>query len=191
MSCLDPNRAFRINRPFKETSIDRQTMAEFQKRREARTRSHFDQLNANGPLHVILIACSASKLDHPAPAKDLYTGELFQKSKAYAEVTRHPYYILSARYGLLEPDKTITPYNFTLKTLRQRERLAWAIRVADSIVWHVPAGSALTILAGNDYAASLESILTRKAFTINRPLKGLAIGQQQQKLIALIREVNN
>jgi len=129
--------------------------------------------------------------DHPAPAKDLYTGELFKKSKAYAEVTRHPYYILSARYGLLEPDKTITPYNFTLKTLRQRERLAWAIRVADSIVWHVPAGSALTILAGNDYAASLESILTRKAFTINRPLKGLPIGQQQQKLIALIREVNN
>lgn len=191
MSCLDPNRPFRHRRPFKETPADLQALIQSRQREQTRITNHFQELNANGPQHVILIACSAGKLDHPAPAKNLYTGELFKKSKAYAEATGRPYYILSARYGFLEPDKTIPPYNFTLKSLRQRERQAWATRVVDSIVWQVPAGSTITILAGNDYAEPLESILTRTGFAINRPLKGLGIGQQQQKLIALIREANN
>ncbi len=191
MSCLDPNRAFRINRPFKETAIDRKTMAEFQKRHQARITNHFQELNAAGPSHVILIACSGSKLDHPAPAKDLYTGQLFKKSKAYAEASRRPYFILSAFHHLLEPNQTIAPYNFTLKHQRERQRQAWATRVTSSIIWRVPAGSTITILAGNDYAEPLESLLTRQGFTINRPLKGLGIGQQQQKLIALITEANN
>jgi hypothetical protein len=174
-------------RLFKTAHDDRQTLLEFQERHKTRITNHFQQLNANGPAQVILIACSAGKLDHPAPAKELYTGELFKKSKAYAEQTGYPYYILSACHGLLEPNETITPYNFTLKNQRQREREAWATRVVSSIVWKVPAGSTITILAGNDYADPMEIPLTQKGFIINRPLKGLAIGQQQQKLIALVR----
>lgn len=176
---------------FKTAHDDRRTMVEFQRRQEARIRKHFEELNAEGPGHVILIACSGSKLDHPAPAKELYTGELFKKSKAYAEQTGRPYFILSACHGLVKPNQEIAPYNFTLKKQRQREREGWATRVASSIVWEVPAGSTITILAGNDYAEPLESILTRQGFTINRPLKGLGIGQQQQKLIALTQEAKN
>jgi hypothetical protein len=66
-----------------------------------------------------VIACGAAKLDHPAAARDLYVGTLFrhtltcvEANAAYDEreglVTR--VLVLSARYGLVELDRVIAPY---------------------------------------------------------------------------------
>jgi cytoplasmic iron level regulating protein YaaA (DUF328/UPF0246 family) len=114
------------------------------------------------------------------------TGKLFKKCRAYAQNSATPYYILSALHGFLRPDDIIRPYNFTLKRLTHRERQAWGSRVVDSIVWNVPASSTVTLLAGNYYAESIECALTQKGFTIHCPLKGFAIGKQQQRLVALL-----
>jgi cytoplasmic iron level regulating protein YaaA (DUF328/UPF0246 family) len=135
-------------------------------------------LNEAGPIHVTLIACSATKLNHAAAAQHLYAGELFKKSKAFAETSGKPYFILSALHGLVEPDRIIAPYNVTLKTKRKREREAWGNRVVKDIAWNVPAASTITLLAGSDYATQIEGPLKSKGFTVIRPLEGLSIGQQ-------------
>lgn len=35
-------------------------------------------------VRVVLVGCSAAKLEKPAPARDLYTSPLFRKARAYA-----------------------------------------------------------------------------------------------------------
>jgi hypothetical protein len=41
-------------------------------------------------------------------------------------------------------------------------------------------------LAGNDYCDPIETKLKETGFKVIRPLKGLAIGKQQQELIRLL-----
>ena len=79
---------------------------------------------------IALLSCVSKKLDHPAPAAELYTSPLFRLSLAYARQL-HPdaIHILSARYGLVDLDEVIVPYDVTLNTMPAAERRAWAQRV--------------------------------------------------------------
>ena len=52
----------------------------------------------------VLVGCVKSKLDHPAPARDLYTSALFRKARAHAEATGGPWFVLSAEHGLHLPN---------------------------------------------------------------------------------------
>lgn len=66
-----------------------------------------------------MIPCGAEKLDHAAPARDLYVGTMFRHTlAAVAANASHDeqdgyatrILILSARYGLVELDTVIAPY---------------------------------------------------------------------------------
>lgn len=67
-----------------------------------------------------VIPCSAAKLDHAAPARDLYTGTMFRHTLANVErmaavdnaegLGPARVLILSARYGLIDLDTVIEPY---------------------------------------------------------------------------------
>ncbi|MBR6091375.1 MAG: hypothetical protein IKQ09_00980 [Bacteroidales bacterium] len=103
---------------------------------------------------VVLISCGSQKATKAVQAKDMYTSTLFKKSYAYA-VQLHPdkIYILSAKYGLLDPNKTIAPYDMTLNKMNSAERKQWANKVLKQMV---AAGLDLendefTILAGKKY----------------------------------------
>jgi len=67
-----------------------------------------------------VIPCSGRKTDHPAPARDLYTGVMFTHTlaAATAEVTwcqanagNAQVLILSARHGLIRPIDVLAPYD--------------------------------------------------------------------------------
>jgi hypothetical protein len=60
---------------------------------------------------IILIACSRSKLSHPAPAREFYTGQLFKCALKFVDHFNVPFYILSAKYGWLLPEEIVEPYN--------------------------------------------------------------------------------
>jgi N12 class adenine-specific DNA methylase/2'-5' RNA ligase len=185
-SDLDVNRPFR-KRKYEETPLDAKTLALFRAKKAAEVGAHFKELNADGPKHITLIACGATKLDHAAPAKLLYSGDLFQKSKAYAEQHTDGFFILSAQHGLVKPDQVLEPYDKTLQNMNVRERAGWGAQVFKDAVWNIPSGSRITLLAGNDYAAHIESRLKAAGFTVDRPLQGLGIGQQKQKLIEMTK----
>lgn len=90
------------------------------------------------PSTVVLISCSKSKLAKKAPARDLYTGRLFRKAVSWAEKQGYNWYVVSALYGLVHPDHSLEPYDFTLKQLRVRERESWAhMVVAAELTKHV------------------------------------------------------
>lgn len=65
-------------------------------------------------MRVAIIGCGAAKLDHRAPARDLYTGSLFVAARRDVEERAVPYRILSARYGLVRPWDVIAPYDLTI-----------------------------------------------------------------------------
>lgn len=63
----------------------------------------------------LIIPCGADKLDHAAPARDLYCGSMFRSSlaavQAEAADTEATILILSALHGLITLDTVLEPYN--------------------------------------------------------------------------------
>ena len=91
---------------------------------------------ASGP--VVLISCSSRKIK-PKPgqtieAKDLYCSSLFNKAWEYAKQLKPSrIFILSAKYGLLEPTDKIAHYDKSLVKAGVAERKQWACAVIASI----------------------------------------------------------
>lgn len=139
-----------------------------------------------GPLTVGLVACGKGKVDHAAPAGELYTGDLFRKAYAHALATCDRVFILSARHNLVHPLEELEPYERTLRDLDTAQRKAWGAVTEGQLRWALrdelvdpERDVTVMVLAGNDYtepllAAGLESWPTE----VVRPLKGLGIGQQ-------------
>jgi hypothetical protein len=92
------------------------------------------------PLHLFVVACGAAKLDHPAPARDLYTGahfryvlagverEAVRTAQACQVDTR--VLILSAEHGLVDLDTELAPYDRTITDVRS----VGVYRIADQLV---------------------------------------------------------
>ena len=81
------------------------------------------------PNTVYLISCVSKKRATPGKARDLYTSDWFLKARDYVEITRSPWFILSAEHGLVPPDLILAPYERTLNAMSALERKAWATRV--------------------------------------------------------------
>lgn len=130
---------------------------------------------------VILVACVAAKQTNPAMAKELYISDWFRKARAYAEreASEGHWYILSAKYGLTNPDKILEPYNLTLKKMKQAERKEWANRVFSELKKLTdPRQDKIVFLAGSDYREPLATLLTQNGYQIEVPMQGLQIGHQ-------------
>ena len=109
-------------------------------------------------MRVGLIGCSASKLDRSAPARELYTGELFKVSVAWLEHFHVPEWgILSAKHGLVMPEQVIEPYDVCLARLPAEERKAWAKRTGEQIGKRWGKYSTIFIvIAGAEYREALD-----------------------------------
>lgn len=128
-------------------------------------------------LTIGVVSCSKSKLDRPAPARELYTSPMFRMSLAYALGCSDVVYIASALHGLVQLDTVIKPYDLKLSTLRKREREAWGLRVSDELLSRHGRGFKLIALAGNDYTQPLRRGLYQRAEIIE-PLAGMQLGQR-------------
>jgi hypothetical protein len=74
-----------------------------------------------------------SKRSYRCAAKDLYFSTLFNTQREYASAISRRWFILSAKYGLLDPETEIEPYEKTLNGARIPEKRAWAEQVAKSL----------------------------------------------------------
>ena len=129
---------------------------------------------------IVLISCVKSKRKYPAKAKGLYTSTLFQSNLQYAyQIKPDAIYILSAKYGLLDLDQIIAPYEMTLNTMTEAEKKGWSRRVLDVLQKKADLKSDLfVILAGMNYRKYLLPELTHYEI----PLEGLSFGRQLQEL---------
>ncbi len=132
--------------------------------------------------HVGLISCGSKKRPSAARAKDLYASALFAKSREFVERRCDSWFILSAKYGLVEPTDIIEPYEETLNTKPRRERDEWSDRIWAVLHQRLTSGDRVTILAGERYRESLVPLMTEYGCHVDVPMKGLGIGRQLQWL---------
>lgn len=85
---------------------------------------------------LILMACSGTKLDHAAPAQDLYQGVMWQSLRANAPGGQLPHVVvLSALYGFVSGSQVIEPYDKLLTPVRSRELEFDLAQFVSSVAW--------------------------------------------------------
>ena len=148
---------------------------------------------------VVLVGCTKSKRSARCPARDMYDpSDLFRLRRAYAEASGRPWAILSARLGVVRPEREIDPYNFTIAQRRARDWVPtlWANAVPQAcfelagrctvmgpggfLVWADPSLT-VEIHAGIDYVRTVELGVVDhyRQVRLTCPTQGLGIGQQK------------
>jgi hypothetical protein len=131
---------------------------------------------------VYLVSCVGEKQGHACKASELYTSQWFMKARAYVQATHCPWFILSAEYGLLAPDRVVEPYNKTLNRMDRSERRQWATHVIAQMDADLPPADRIVILAGKRYREFLIDYLRCRTGRVEVPMEGIAIGKQLQFL---------
>jgi hypothetical protein len=128
-----------------------------------------------------LVGCVKGKTATPAPASELYTSALFRRRREYVERTCDAWYVLSAKHGLVRPDRILKPYDKTLKRASRQERRDWSRGVVRELQQCLGSlnGTVFEIHAGNDYRAyGLVDGLIAGGARVEVPVAGLLLGQQ-------------
>src|ERR1017187_9868924 len=121
---------------------------------------------------IYLVSCVDKKLEHAAPASELYISTWFLKARAYVRTAGGPWYILSAKHHLLDPDRIIEPYNERLKKKPIVARKQWAINVFDSFMKVVEPTDGVVLLAFNEYREFLVPLLRGAGIKLDVPMQG-------------------
>lgn len=137
---------------------------------------------------VALISCGKKKAEAPTLAKDLYLSPRFRTARAIPETRGWGWYVLSALYGLLDPDQIIASYDLTLMGAGRTHRRNWAAKVLRQIENNVEPGTQIIMLAGRDYTEFLAEALREKGYIVDEPLAGLRQGEQLAKLRQMASE---
>jgi hypothetical protein len=115
------------------------------------------------------------------PARELYRSPLWNARRAFAERRTGSWFVLSAKYGLLDPDQPLAPYNVNLADLSARDRLLWAEAVVASLEWRL--GNLqhrnVELHAGESYRRPLTPLLEAAGATVTAPTAAIkGIGNQ-------------
>ena len=131
-----------------------------------------------GAKRIVLVSCVKTKKNETSPASELYISDLFMKTSEYARKIGDSWYILSAKYGLVPPDKIIEPYEKTLNTMGTADQKTWAEEVLIELKDIVSPGDEIIFLAGLRYREHLIPILKEWGCSVEIPMKGLTFGEQ-------------
>jgi len=137
---------------------------------------------------VFLVSCVSKKKPAQLPAKDLYDSPWFKKARAYVESTGSLWFILSAEYGLLEPDRIVAPYEKTLNQMSIRDRRHWSQDVLADLRRILTLDDRVVFLAGMKYREFLDRNVAALCREVEVPMQGLRIGEQLQWLDAQVSQ---
>ena len=104
-------------------------------------------------MRVGLVGCVKSKQSRAAPARELYTSQLFRGRRVWVERTCDRWFVLSAKHGLVEPGRVLAPYDETLTDLPRAARRQWsacAVQALDQALGEV-SGIVFELHAGSAY----------------------------------------
>jgi hypothetical protein len=106
---------------------------------------------------VILIGGGKAQLSEPAAVRDLYASPQFAHRRAQAEASGVPWFVVSGRWGLLDPGDFLAPYSFSFVAQSVNYRRAWGRFVAEQlvVVSSIGRGDVVEIWASAGYAAAL------------------------------------
>ncbi|MFP5219779.1 MAG: DUF6884 domain-containing protein [Actinomycetes bacterium] len=129
---------------------------------------------------VVLVGCVKTKGVRPAAARDLFTSPLFARRRQYAQQLGRPWFVLSAKHALVEPNELLAPYDVYLPEQSPAYRTAWGAWVVERLVALIGPlqGRLVEVHAGSAYIEPLRGPLTSHGARLHAPLAGLAMGEQ-------------
>ena len=142
---------------------------------------------------LLLMACSATKLTHAAPAIDLYRGVMYGTYRANVKALARPHVvILSARHGFIPADTLIEPYEERMTPARADD-IARNLDDVTHMDW--PRARNIMFAGGADYRRVMRSAIHRlvAAGTLDQDVEITettdGIGYQRQQLGAFLRRL--
>lgn len=138
---------------------------------------------------VILVACSKTKHRGPCEARLLYNSPLFKKSRALAEASGSPWLILSAKHGLVHPNRVLQSYDESLDDLDAKDRRIWAKNVLSQLehIAEITPSTKFVGLAGSLYLDPLRV----EGLEVLDVLAGQQIGERLHSLTAWLNRTSS
>ena len=145
---------------------------------------------ANQENQTIIISCGKKK-NHVREcySKDAYIGNSFRLKRKYAELKENPWFILSAKYGLLRPETKINPnYNQTITRKKDVGKLAKLVQSQIPSFPELSRSEKLIFLGPSAYAKALKlMIMNYPRIKFIHLTEGLNQGKSLQKIKDLIK----
>lgn len=129
---------------------------------------------------TVFISCVKKKKPYTTTAENLYDSDFFRSQLSYAKsLNPIKIYILSAKYGVLELNDIVSPYEKTLKTMKVQECYEWGAKVTRQLIdKNFDFDSKVVFLCGAKYRKPIIHLFTN----YETPLEGMGIGKQLQWL---------
>jgi hypothetical protein len=141
---------------------------------------------------IVLLSCTKSKLDHRAPAQELYSASpMFKKTLEYGKSLQpDKMFILSAKHHLVPLNKELDPYDKTLKEMPADEKEKWGDETVKQMKSH---GLNLNkdkfiFLTGSEYMKPLTKYIPDS--NIEKPMEGRRMGERLKWLNTQISKLN-
>lgn len=132
---------------------------------------------------VILVGGGRAQLSEPAAARDLYVSPLFARRRARAEASGVPWFVVSGRWGLLDPGEVLAPYSFSLTQQPVSYQRAWGRFVAEQLclVSPVSRGDVVEIYAGTTYTTALTAPIEYLGAQVHRATMGASESEDEPR----------
>jgi hypothetical protein len=122
---------------------------------------------------IVLVGSSGDVARSPRPARELFESPGFARAREHAVRTGRPWFVLSAKHGLLDPDDVVSPFDLLIGDQPAGYRAAWAewvvVQLADRV--RLP-GATVEVHGGVDFAQALRIPLERRGARTEIPLPG-------------------
>lgn len=135
---------------------------------------------------LVIIPCGGRKIWGSNPnagaqrASDVYTGVYFKCNKAYAKAQGCDWLILSAKYGLIEPEFIITEnYNVTFKDKKTNPVNLDDVKKQVKMLARY---NEIVVLGGKEYINMVRQAFASEGIKISAPFAGLPMGIQMSKI---------
>jgi hypothetical protein len=121
----------------------------------------------------VLIGSSGETAAGPVPVAELFRSAGFARAREHAVHSGLPWFVLSAKHGLLEPEDVVAPYELELGDASTVYRSAWGEWVAAQLGERVQLeGATVEVHGGVDFAQPLRQPLARRGAALELPLPG-------------------
>ena len=125
------------------------------------------------PVRVVLVASSGAHGPAPVPVAALFRSPGFATARAHAEHSGYPWFVLSAKHGLLDPSDVVSPYDVQIDERSASYRTAWGEWVVAQLSERVQLeGVTVEVHGGVDFAQPLRQPLSRRGASLDLPLPG-------------------
>jgi len=140
---------------------------------------------------IVLLSCTKSKLDHTAPAQELYSASpMFQKTLEYGKKLKpDKMFILSAKHHLVPLTKELAPYDKTLKEMPKDEKEKWGEETIKQMksAGISPEKDKFIFLTGSEYLKPLAKYIPED--NMEKPMEGKRFGQRLKWLNSELSEI--